>query len=74
MRSAPLDGACCGAELEKSKPPLPLTMSPSSPSPLRKEEEGSVVMFGGVDHSYYSGDLNWVPVSRPFYWQLSMDR
>ncbi|XP_044115339.1 pepsin F-like [Neovison vison] len=39
----------------------------------KKEEEGSVVMFGGVDHSYYSGDLNWVPVSRPLYWQLTMD-
>ncbi|CAD7670228.1 unnamed protein product [Nyctereutes procyonoides] len=39
----------------------------------KKEEEGSVVMFGGVDHSYYRGDLNWVPVSKPFYWQLSMD-
>lgn len=31
-------------------------------------------MFGGVDHSYYSGDLNWVPVSKRLYWQLSMDR
>ncbi|CAK7307852.1 Pepsin F [Vulpes lagopus] len=39
----------------------------------KKEEKGSVVMFGGVDHSYYRGDLNWVPVSKPFYWQLSMD-
>nr|XP_060460475.1 pepsin F-like [Panthera onca] len=39
----------------------------------KKNEEGSVVMFGGVDHSYYSGDLNWVPVSKRLYWQLSMD-
>uniref|UniRef100_A0A8C7C886 Peptidase A1 domain-containing protein n=1 Tax=Neovison vison TaxID=452646 RepID=A0A8C7C886_NEOVI len=35
------------------------------------EGGGSVVMFGGVDHSYYSGDLNWVPVSRPLYWQAA---
>ncbi|XP_006750713.2 pepsin F-like, partial [Leptonychotes weddellii] len=39
----------------------------------KKEEEGSVVMFGGVDHSYYSGELNWVPVSKALYWQLSVD-
>ncbi|XP_040350927.1 pregnancy-associated glycoprotein-like isoform X1 [Herpailurus yagouaroundi] len=39
----------------------------------KKDEEGSVVVFGGVDHSYYSGDLNWVPVSKRLYWQLSMD-
>ncbi|XP_039109472.1 pepsin F-like [Hyaena hyaena] len=39
----------------------------------KKEEEGSVVMFGGVDHSYYNGDLNWAPVSKQLYWQLSMD-
>ncbi|XP_029771126.1 pepsin F-like [Suricata suricatta] len=39
----------------------------------RKEKEGSVVMFGGVNHSYYSGDLNWVPVTRPLYWEISMD-
>lgn len=31
-------------------------------------------MFGGVDHSYYNGDLNWAPVSKQLYWQLSMDR
>lgn len=35
---------------------------------------GSVVMFGGVDHSYYKGELKWVPVSRQGYWQITMDR
>ena len=28
----------------------------------RDEQEGSVVMFGGVDHRYYEGELNWVPL------------
>ncbi|XP_010830551.1 PREDICTED: pregnancy-associated glycoprotein 1-like [Bison bison bison] len=28
----------------------------------RDEQEGSVVMFGGMDHRYYKGELNWVPL------------
>ncbi|XP_049636817.1 pepsin A-5-like [Suncus etruscus] len=38
-----------------------------------KDPEGSVVMFGGVDPSYYVGELKWVPVTRPGYWQLTLD-
>uniref|UniRef100_A0A452FVQ8 Peptidase A1 domain-containing protein n=1 Tax=Capra hircus TaxID=9925 RepID=A0A452FVQ8_CAPHI len=30
----------------------------------KDEQEGSVVMFGGVDHRYYKGELNWVPLVR----------
>lgn len=33
-----------------------------------------MLMLGGVDPAYYSGDLHWVPVSKPRYWQLAMDR
>ncbi|EGW14442.1 Pepsin F [Cricetulus griseus] len=32
-----------------------------------------MLMLGGVDPSYYSGDLHWVPVSKPSYWQLALD-
>uniref|UniRef100_A0A8C6DQY7 Peptidase A1 domain-containing protein n=1 Tax=Moschus moschiferus TaxID=68415 RepID=A0A8C6DQY7_MOSMO len=39
-----------------------------------KKEDGSVVMLGGVDHSYYKGELNWVPVSESRYWQITVDR
>uniref|UniRef100_A0A8C5NYP2 Pepsinogen 5, group I n=1 Tax=Jaculus jaculus TaxID=51337 RepID=A0A8C5NYP2_JACJA len=38
-----------------------------------KGEKGSVLMLGGVDPSYYSGELHWVPVSKLAYWQLAMD-
>uniref|UniRef100_F1RIE5 Peptidase A1 domain-containing protein n=1 Tax=Sus scrofa TaxID=9823 RepID=F1RIE5_PIG len=38
------------------------------------KEEGSVVMFGGVDKKYYKGDLKWVPLSQPHYWQITLDR
>ncbi|XP_043775591.1 pregnancy-associated glycoprotein 2-like [Cervus elaphus] len=38
------------------------------------KENGSVVMFGGVDHSYYKGKLNWIPVSRTKSWLITVDR
>ncbi|KAK1335417.1 hypothetical protein QTO34_003203 [Cnephaeus nilssonii] len=37
------------------------------------EKNGSVVMFGGVDPSYYRGELQWVPVSTQGYWQVTLD-
>ncbi|XP_011366892.1 pepsin A [Pteropus medius] len=37
------------------------------------DESGSVVMFGGIDSSYYSGSLNWVPLSSETYWQITVD-
>ena len=35
---------------------------PPITSLYRDEQEGSVVMFGGVDHRYYKGELSWVPL------------
>lgn len=40
----------------------------------RDDESGSVVQFGGIDSSYYTGTLNWVPVSYEGYWQITVDR
>ncbi|XDB65878.1 hypothetical protein AB1E18_019188 [Capra hircus] len=36
--------------------------------------KGSVVMFGGVDHHYYKGELNWVPLIHTGDWSVHMDR
>ncbi|KAM9764291.1 pregnancy-associated glycoprotein 1-like [Dama dama] len=36
--------------------------------------KGSVVMFGGVDHRYYKGELNWVPLTQAGDWRVHMDR
>ena len=33
----------------------------------------SVVMFGGVNKSYYQGVLNWVPLIQACYWSVHMD-
>ncbi|KAG9350356.1 hypothetical protein JZ751_026711, partial [Albula glossodonta] len=38
-----------------------------------KSESGSVVTFGGIDHSYYTGSITWIPLSSETYWQISMD-
>ncbi|XP_036993671.2 pepsin A-like [Artibeus jamaicensis] len=37
------------------------------------DESESVVMFGGIDSSYYTGSLNWVPLSAETYWQITVD-
>uniref|UniRef100_A0A8C3YVR3 Peptidase A1 domain-containing protein n=1 Tax=Catagonus wagneri TaxID=51154 RepID=A0A8C3YVR3_9CETA len=41
---------------------------------LSKNEEGSVVIFGGVDQRYYRGELKWVPLTKRQYWQINLDR
>ncbi|XP_069422778.1 pregnancy-associated glycoprotein 4-like [Ovis canadensis] len=40
----------------------------------KDEQEGSVVMFGGVDHRYYKGELNWVPLVKADDWTIHVDR
>ncbi|XP_036434265.1 pepsin-3-like [Colossoma macropomum] len=37
------------------------------------EEEGSVVIFGEIDSSYYTGDIYWIPLSSETYYQITMD-
>ena len=47
---------------------------PRLSSLYRDKREGSVVMFGGVDHRYYKGELNWVPLIQAGGWIVHMDR
>ncbi|KAK9410224.1 pepsin A-like [Crotalus adamanteus] len=37
------------------------------------EQGGSFVMFGGIDDSYYTGNLNWVPLSAELFWEITLD-
>ncbi|XP_057583937.1 pregnancy-associated glycoprotein 2-like [Hippopotamus amphibius kiboko] len=39
-----------------------------------RNKNGSVVMFGGVDHSYHKGQLKWIPVSQIRLWYITMNR
>ncbi|MGH0160377.1 UNVERIFIED_CONTAM: hypothetical protein FKN15_039301 [Acipenser sinensis] len=39
----------------------------------RNGAAGSVVLFGGIDESYYTGQINWVPVTYQGYWQIAVD-
>ncbi|KAI3357381.1 hypothetical protein L3Q82_015819, partial [Scortum barcoo] len=36
-------------------------------------EQGSEVVFGGVDSSHYTGQITWIPLSSATYWQINMD-
>ncbi|XP_075436760.1 pepsin A-like [Ascaphus truei] len=36
-------------------------------------QSGSFVLFGGTDTSYYSGNLNWIPLTAESYWQITVD-
>jgi saccharopepsin len=38
------------------------------------EEDGGEVIFGGIDHSAYSGDINYVPVRRKAYWEVELQK
>ncbi|XP_023689418.2 pepsin A-like [Paramormyrops kingsleyae] len=35
--------------------------------------DGSVVIFGGIDSSYFTGSIYWIPLSSESYWQISMN-
>lgn len=47
---------------------------PPPPTLHSNDQSGSVVIFGGIDSSYYTGNLNWVPLSSETYWQITVDR
>uniref|UniRef100_A0A3Q1K8A4 pepsin A n=2 Tax=Anabas testudineus TaxID=64144 RepID=A0A3Q1K8A4_ANATE len=36
-------------------------------------EQGSEVVFGGVDSNYYTGEITWIPLTSATYWQIQMD-
>lgn len=55
---------CCGLE----------QCSPNEPVLGFRNEEGSMLMLGAIDSSYYRGSLHWVPVTVQQYWQFTVDR
>ncbi|ETE71687.1 Cathepsin E [Ophiophagus hannah] len=34
---------------------------------------GGELIFGGYDEAYFSGNLNWIPVTKQGYWQILLD-
>ncbi|XP_029580007.1 pepsin A-like isoform X1 [Salmo trutta] len=39
----------------------------------RNSAEGSMVSFGVIEPSYYTGQITWIPLSFVTYWQITMD-
>jgi len=38
------------------------------------ESDGGEAIFGGIDHSAYKGDINYVPVRRKAYWEVELQK
>ncbi|KAG7472594.1 hypothetical protein MATL_G00110440 [Megalops atlanticus] len=39
----------------------------------RNGASGSVVTFGGYDSNYFTGQVNWVPITYEGYWQIAIE-
>nr|XP_046220766.1 pepsin A-like isoform X2 [Oncorhynchus gorbuscha] len=39
----------------------------------RNSAEGSVLSFGVIEPSYYTGQITWIPLSVMTFWQITMD-
>ncbi|EIW76137.1 Asp-domain-containing protein [Coniophora puteana RWD-64-598 SS2] len=38
------------------------------------ESDGGEAVFGGIDHSAYTGDIEYVPVRRKAYWEVELEK
>uniref|UniRef100_A0A8B9QZX6 pepsin A n=1 Tax=Anas platyrhynchos TaxID=8839 RepID=A0A8B9QZX6_ANAPL len=38
------------------------------------KQNGSFVLFGGIDDTYFTGNLSWIPLTAQSYWQIKVDR
>uniref|UniRef100_A0A8B9CVT4 Peptidase A1 domain-containing protein n=1 Tax=Anser brachyrhynchus TaxID=132585 RepID=A0A8B9CVT4_9AVES len=38
------------------------------------KRNGSFVLFGGIDDTYFTGNLSWIPLTAQSYWQIKVDR
>ncbi len=38
------------------------------------EDDGGEAVFGGIDHSAYTGKISYVPVRRKAYWEVELQK
>lgn len=48
---------------------VPVYLSDRNPD----TQPGGELLLGGTDPKYYTGDFNYVDISRQAYWQIHMD-
>ncbi|XP_070604988.1 gastricsin-like [Erythrolamprus reginae] len=40
----------------------------------QNSQDGGSLIFGGIDSSLYTGQINWSPVTEELYWQVAIER
>lgn len=38
------------------------------------EEDGGEAIFGGIDHTAYKGEIDYVPLRRKAYWEVELEK
>ncbi|KAI6068373.1 Pepsin A-like protein [Aix galericulata] len=66
-------GSCWGAGGLQHPQLHGLSPPPTPPRPSNKRN-GSFVLFGGIDDTYFTGNLSWIPLTSQSYWQIKVDR
>lgn len=47
---------------------------PTPASSHSDKQNGSFVLFGGIDDAHFTGNLSWIPLTAQTYWQIKVDR
>jgi len=50
-----------------------LAQNANSNSEDGMQVDGGVITIGGYDEDYFEGEIFWVPISKPWYWQVEVD-
>ena len=62
-----------GAEL-CSRRAVPPHGHPTPASSHSDKQNGSFVLFGGIEDAHLTGNRSWIPLTAQTYWQIKVDR
>uniref|UniRef100_A0A670J4L9 Peptidase A1 domain-containing protein n=1 Tax=Podarcis muralis TaxID=64176 RepID=A0A670J4L9_PODMU len=58
---------------QRVKRPTPLLLILHTIYLCFRKTDGSMVIFGGIDQSYFTGRINWIPVIYKYQWRIAVD-